>query len=178
MLASLACDLQTKQWAWETLRNPRRSIVVIDPLVELDLVLNTGSAFGLLQDAPWARTVLIVATLGALAYMAWLAWNMPTQQRHGFVGIALIAGGALGNLHDRLLRVGFDGRHGVVDFLKLNYPWGGSWPTFNVADVALLAGVVLLLLYLKHHGHTLDEGSWMPSSQHRVDGSPDANPTS
>ncbi|MBL4688015.1 MAG: signal peptidase II, partial [Nannocystaceae bacterium] len=72
-------------------------------------------------------------------------------RRYGFVAIALVAAGAAGNLHDRLVRADAAGRHGVVDFLKINYPWGGSWPTFNIADVVLLLGVGLLFFYIRNH---------------------------
>ena len=57
-----------------------------------------------------------------------------------------IAGGALGNGIDRLVRLSPRGGTGVVDFIKINYPWGGSWPTFNVADVLVAVGVAVLLL--------------------------------
>ena len=61
------------------------------------------------------------------------------------VALGLVCGGALGNLHDRLFRADEIGRHGVVDFIKVNYPWGGSWPTFNIADSALVVGTILLM---------------------------------
>ena len=65
--------------------------------------------------------------------------------------MALVAAGAAGNLHDRIVRTNDGGSHGVVDFLKINYPWGGSWPTFNIADLLLLVGVGLLFFYLRAH---------------------------
>lgn len=142
--SSLACDLSTKAWAWENLRRARKPLVVIDPLLELSFSFNTGAAFGFLVGVSWARTFFVGITVLALAYMAFLAWSMPTQKRLGFVAVAFVSAGAAGNLHDRLVRIDDVGRFGVVDFLKINYPWGGSWPTFNVADVLLLVGVAML----------------------------------
>jgi signal peptidase II len=59
----------------------------------------------------------------------------------------MILAGALGNLHDRFFRADELGRPGVVDFIKVHYPWGGSWPNFNVADALLVVGVALMLLW-------------------------------
>jgi signal peptidase II len=142
---SLACDLETKAWAWDNLRG-QASVSVIDPIFELAFAFNTGSAFSIVRDGAAFRTVFIVVAFAAVAWLVWLASKMPTQGRAGFVALGLVAAGALGNLHDRLFRIDELGRHGVVDFMKINYPWGGSWPIFNVADVLLLVGVGLLLL--------------------------------
>lgn len=142
---SLACDLQTKAWAWENLRG-KAAVSVIDPLFELAFAFNTGSAFSIVRDGAAFRVVFIVVALAAVGWLFWLASSMSTARRTGFVALGLVAAGALGNLHDRLFRVDELGRHGVVDFMKINYPWGGSWPVFNVADVLLLVGVGLLLV--------------------------------
>ena len=63
------------------------------------------------------------------------------ELRFQALALGVIAGGAIGNGLDRVLR------HGVVDFIKVNYPWGGSWPTFNVADALVFVGVAMLLVY-------------------------------
>jgi len=143
--SSLACDLQTKAWAWDNLRG-KDAVSVIDPLFELAFAFNTGSAFSIVRDGAAFRAVFVVVALAAVAWLLRLASTMPTARRTGFVALGLVAAGALGNLHDRLFRVDELGRHGVVDFMKINYPWGGSWPIFNVADVLLLVGVGLLLI--------------------------------
>jgi signal peptidase II len=142
---SLACDLQTKAWAWHNLRGGE-TVSVVDPLFELAFAFNTGSAFSIVREGEWARALFIVVAIAAVAWMIYAAATMSTARRVGFIGIGLIAAGTLGNLHDRLFRIDELGRHGVVDFMKINYPWGGHWPIFNVADVVLLAGVGLLLI--------------------------------
>lgn len=157
-LVVLAADLVTKAWAWDALRTGP-AIAVIDDWVYLEFGFNTGSAFSLLRDAEWARALFIVVTIAALLYMGKLAASLPTAWSSGFVAVALVSAGALGNLHDRLLRtmeVVGRVRHGVVDFLKIYYWPGRAWPTFNVADIALVVGVGLLLIYLAQHGDALD----------------------
>ncbi|MEM6990474.1 MAG: signal peptidase II [Myxococcota bacterium] len=151
---SLGADLWSKAWAWNTIKPPGKPVMVWEPHFEFSYSFNTGAAFGFLNRFGWAREFFIVVTLIAMAYMLWLALRMPTTRRYGFVAIALVASGAAGNLHDRLVRVDAGGRYGVVDFLKVNYPWGGSWPTFNIADVVLLVGVGLLFIYIRNHVET------------------------
>jgi signal peptidase II len=163
---TLAIDLWTKAWAWENLRRAR-PIMVIDPLLEFAFSFNLGAAFGFLNSASWSRVFFIVVTVLALVYMGWLALSLPTRHRYGFVAVGLIAAGAAGNLHDRLMRANDGGHYGVVDFIKINYPWGGSWPTFNVADMLLLFGVVTLLIFFRREADELagptDEATPEPS---------------
>lgn len=101
---SLALDLVTKAWAWENLQG-RPGIVVQPGVLVFDFAFNTGSAFGMLADADWARTFFIIVTSAALVYLARLAYTLPTRWGSAFVALGLIMGGAMGNLHDRLVRV-------------------------------------------------------------------------
>jgi len=154
----LALDLWTKQWAWDHLREGATEVVV-KGWVYLQFGFNTGSAFSMLEGVSWSRMLFIGITFLALAYMGFLARTLPTRFTSPYVAIALVASGALGNLHDRFVRtLMIDGveRHGVVDFIKVYYWKGKPWPTFNVADVTLVAGVVLLMLFLMRHGEVLD----------------------
>jgi signal peptidase II len=95
---------------------------------------NPGGAFGMFPDAPlffFIATVAIVA--GAIVW----GWRTPQLA----VPVGMIAGGGLGNLVDRLVRGPKLFRGEVVDFVYLSF-----WPTFNVADSAIVVGVCLLLL--------------------------------
>ncbi len=170
----LFIDLWSKAWVWNEIcqfeekfmrcarpgANSRR-VEVISGLFYLNFGFNTGAAFSLFRDDGWARTFFIVVTFLALGYMGWLALKMPSKRLYGFIAIGMIAGGAIGNLHDRfvrVLKVPWNGkmveRHGVVDFLQFYYPWNPDeyWPIFNVADMALVVGVGLLLIYMLRHG--------------------------
>jgi signal peptidase II len=116
------------------------SLVVLPSFFRLTHVQNPGAAFGLLSDSPaqWKIGVLISFSLAALAVVSILLWrNSHTLSTTG-VGLALIMGGALGNLWDRVL----NGR--VVDFLDF-YISGYHWPAFNVADSAIVVGAALLV---------------------------------
>jgi len=109
------------------------------------LVYNKGAAFSFLSDAPgWQTPLLIAFALVAIAIVGTLLVRSPGR-RLLCTGFALILGGALGNLIDRL-------RYGqVVDFLDFHAA-GWHWPAFNVADSAITLGAVLLVVegFLHH----------------------------
>lgn len=116
---------------------------VIPGLFRLTHVKNRGAAFGIFADSPSQLKigVLILLSVIALGIVLALLWrHQPNSSRTGF-GLALILGGAIGNLFDRLV-------HGsVVDFLDF-YLRGHHWPAFNIADSAIVAGAALLVLDL------------------------------
>src|SRR5437588_2762757 len=116
------------------------SVVVIPGFFRLTHVQNSGAAFGLLSDSPspWKVGVLILFSLAALLVVSALLWKNSHAVNSTAVGLALIMGGALGNLWDRLLT----GK--VVDFLDF-FVSGYHWPAFNIADSAIVIGAVLLV---------------------------------
>jgi signal peptidase II len=113
--------------------------------LNLVLVFNKGAAFSLLADAPgWQTPVLVAFALGAALIVSVLLVRSPGR-RMFCAGLALILGGALGNVIDRL-RFGH-----VVDFVDLHAA-GWHWPAFNVADSAITVGAALLILDgFRHH---------------------------
>jgi signal peptidase II len=123
------------------------SVVVIPSFFSLTRVHNYGAAFGLMNAAefPFKTVVLsIVATL-ALGALSWYGATLPAEQRLARLGLALIIGGAAGNLIDRL-RSGY-----VVDFVDLYWRNWHFW-AFNVADAAITVGVSLMILDLLQIG--------------------------
>ena len=119
------------------------SRTVVPGFFDLTRIHNTGAAFGLLQtlDFPFKTAVLILVASAALAGLAYYAATLPAVQRLSRAGLALVLGGAVGNLVDRAT-LGY-----VVDFVDLY--WGeGGWHfwAFNVADASITVGVSLLLL--------------------------------
>lgn len=112
-------------------RAPTSSIDVVGPWLTLEYAENRGVAFGLLAGiGPVLSWVIMLIVVGLLVHFA----QTKQPARWEVVGIGLVAGGAIGNLIDRL-RLGY-----VVDFIAV-----GRWPNFNVADSAITIGVTLLL---------------------------------
>jgi signal peptidase II len=133
----VVCDRITKALAAEHLV-PYES-VPIAPLFNLTLMHNTGAAFSLLGDAGgWQRWLFIALAIAlSIALIVWLV-RLPRADRMLAAALALIIGGALGNLWDRLA-FGY-----VVDFIDIYYGrW--HWPAFNVADSAITVGAVLFI---------------------------------
>lgn len=160
---TLALDLVTKAWAWEHLRN-RVGIEIIPGFLHLEFAFNTGSAFGFLADQSWARGFFIAMTVFVVGYMVHLLVTLPAAGRPQILGIGMVVAGALGNLHDRLVRSQFiwgegETRHGVVDFLVFFYWPGKRWPAFNVADVALLVGIGIFLLDLRRRARAAPDST-------------------
>lgn len=133
----IAADQYTKTWALQhlTLGVPRH---VVGP-VNLLLTYNTGAAFGL------GTGVTPIVEAAAVALIVWLLAASRRASRAASwpmaVGLGLLLGGAFANLGDRLFRHprGFPG--GVVDFIQA-VSW---WPIFNVADAAIVVGVIILV---------------------------------
>ena len=116
-----------------------RSVVVVDGYFDLRYSENTGVAFGMLQQLPGGRILLSLMALAALALVFhYLRRTDPSQVRL-HLALGLVAGGAVGNLVDRIIA----GR--VSDFIVWKYH-GHEWPAFNVADAALVVGVCLMAL--------------------------------
>lgn len=134
----LVLDQLTKLWALAVFQ-PYEVLPVL-PVFNLTLVFNTGAAFSFLSDAGgWQRWFFIgLASLVSIGLLLWLT-RLRQHERLTGVALAMILGGALGNLLDRV-RLGK-----VVDFLDFYWEqW--HWPVFNVADSAITIGVVLMLL--------------------------------
>ena len=113
--------------------------LVLAPYFNLVLVYNKGAAFSFLSDAPgWQTPLLVGFALVAIAVVAYLLVRSPGRWILS-AGLALILGGALGNVIDRL-RFG-----AVVDFVDA-HAWGWHWYVFNLADAAIVCGVVALVM--------------------------------
>lgn len=146
-LLGSGCDLHSKLWIEETLRGaPGQALTVIDPWLEFVLAYNRGTAFSLVHDLGIVRMVLGVFAIVLVVGLLVTVMRAQRATRLEIVALGLIAGGALGNGLDRLLRQAPGGGTGVVDFIRIHYPWGGSWPAFNVADALLAVGGALLLV--------------------------------
>ena len=117
------------------------SINVIPGMLDITHATNSGAAFGILNgvEFPYKAAVMVLVALVALAAVGIYALSLPAHQRVARVGLALILGGAFGNLIDRAA-VGH-----VLDFVDAYWHDYHFW-AFNVADSAISVGVVLMLL--------------------------------
>ena len=117
------------------------SVSVIPGFFDLTHVRNTGAAFGMLNSVefPYKPAVMVLVALIALGAVASYALTLPSTQQIARYGLALILGGAVGNLIDRAT-VGY-----VIDFVDVYWRGVHFW-AFNVADSAITVGVVLMLV--------------------------------
>src|SRR5262245_4635254 len=118
-----------------------QQVNVIGDYVRLTYIHNPGAAFGI-HLGPYSRFIFLVLSLVALAALAGMYWVTPAKDKIRLSSIALICGGAIGNLLDRIRS-----SQGVVDFMDVGV---GQlrWPVFNVADVAVTTGAIFLALSL------------------------------
>jgi signal peptidase II len=132
-------DQITKSWISQTLT--LYESVAIFSFFNFTLVHNTGAAFSFLAEAGgWQRWLLTgLALIVSVIIVVWLSRLKTVEHRWLAIALALVLGGAIGNLIDRII-YGY-----VIDFLDLYYKmW--HWPAFNVADSAISIGAVMLLI--------------------------------
>jgi signal peptidase II len=128
-------------------RIPSDTIAMVDDVFELEYAENCGAAFGLLRQAPTIvrRVVFGIAAIAATCVLMWL-FVRGRGGRYFAISVPLVISGAIGNFFDRFL-YGY-----VVDFIHFHYEHPILWmdrfdyPTFNVADIAITIGVILLLI--------------------------------
>lgn len=137
----VVADAFTKLLAVDRLMPVHTPHPVIGEWLRWTLVYNPGAAFGL-HLGPWSRWIFVVLTFVALGVL----WNMyrtsVPEARLKVLALSSIAGGAIGNLVDRLRS-----SRGVVDFIDVGVgTW--RWPTFNIADIAVSCGAIALAIVL------------------------------
>jgi signal peptidase II len=139
MILTIILDFITKMIAEDMLL--RTPISVVGTWVQLRLVHNQGAAFGL-HVGPYSRWVFFVIALVAVFVLARMSRDAPAGDRFRQWALGFVAGGAAGNMIDRIRSA-----RGVVDFIDVGV---GTyrWPTFNVADIAVSCGAVVLAISL------------------------------
>ena len=157
ILAALAAVIVgLDQWTkWLTVThipstNGSAVVKAIPGFFHITHIKNTGAAWSMLEGQTW---LFVLVTAVFFVILGVLIWKKVLQKRFELVCLAMIAGGALGNLIDRL-RLGY-----VVDMLHFQF-WP-SYPTFNVADMCIVCGAILgavyyVLIYEKHDGRKPD----------------------
>jgi signal peptidase II len=140
-LTACAADQAVKLWLLNVFDLANRGIVRLTPFLDLVLTWNTGISYGLFpQESDFGRYVLLGLKAGAVAVL-WI-WLARAEQRLTALALGLIIGGAFGNAIDRLA-------HGAVaDFVLFHVTtptFSFTWYVFNLADAAIVAGVIGLL---------------------------------
>ena len=141
LLLAVAADQITKWWARSALADGR-SIALVGRFLRLELVRNPGAAFSVGSGRTWMFTVLAVVILGAMAWLYRRSADTATR-----ASIALLAGGAVGNLIDRLFQPPSFGQGHVIDFIGY-----GDWFVGNVADIWIVVAAAALVLSLAREG--------------------------
>lgn len=141
--AAITCalDQAAKLWLIYVFDLPAKGTVAVMPLVSFVMTWNRGISYGWFQqDGPFGQWALVALKVVAIALL-WI-WLARAGNRLTALSLGLIVGGALGNGIDRLI-------HGAVaDFVLLHIEtatWSFNWYVFNLADVAIVAGVAGLL---------------------------------
>lgn len=130
----IVVDQATKFWADRTLTG-RAPVPVLGDVIQFRLLRNGGAAFSMGENSTWIFTIITAAAV------VWLFWYVTRPQpMWRLVGCALLLGGAITHLGDRLFRAPGFGRGHVVDFIDYN-----GWFVGNVADIALVGGAIWLV---------------------------------
>lgn len=140
-IVALIADQASKLWLLHIFEIGRRGAVSVTPFFDLVLAWNTGISYGWFQStSEFGQWVLLAIKVLAVILLA--VWMSRSQSRLAVIGLGLIIGGAIGNAIDRVLY------GAVVDFALLHVEIAGktyNWYVFNLADVAIVAGVIGLL---------------------------------
>lgn len=155
IVLSLILDQATKIWVYNNIAFNSGEIEVIPGFFSLVHAQNPGAAFGILRDSPYRHYLFFGFTLIAFGIIVDLFRKLPENERFITTTLALILSGAIGNAIDRLhkgtvtdfLRVYTDNPSLKAWLVKLPPLYSNEWPTFNIADSALVVGVCLFLAH-------------------------------
>lgn len=154
----LVLDQLTKSWVVNNLQVNESiyPIPALRGLFSITYLTNTGVAFGLFKESGTFFIFLVGIVIAVLLYMF---VNLETNQRLARIALAMAVSGAVGNLFDRL-RVGY-----VVDFIDFRFV-----PVFNIADFAVVFGIVLLMISMWYEGRGEDAPVSQPQELESSDG--------
>jgi len=142
IIIGVLIDRITKVWALKTIRSGN-DIVIIKDFFSIQYLENRGAAFGIFQG----KTLLLsIVTLIVILAMIYYLIKYREIYKLTRISLALIIGGALGNLYDRIIY------KYVVDFIMLHYKDIYYFPTFNIADILVVVGTIALAISILREG--------------------------
>ncbi|AGK97720.1 signal peptidase II [Clostridium pasteurianum] len=131
-------DRFSKIWALKTLKD-NNDVVIIKNIFSLSYLENRGAAWGIFQGK---TNFLLVITIFVIIGIIYFIFKYKPKNKLIRISLSFIIGGAIGNMYDRLVN------KYVVDFIYFHYKDVYSFPTFNVADMSVVVGTILLALCL------------------------------
>ena len=132
---------QWTKWLAETKLSFHEPVAVIEPFLNWTLAYNYGAAFSLLADAGgWQKWFFSGLAFVMSVFLIIYLLKVPRQAKLLSMGLALVLGGAIGNLIDRLL----NGK--VTDFIHVHYADVWHYPIFNIADIGICIGIALIVI--------------------------------
>ncbi len=159
LLIVFPLDQATKHWIVSKVHYAER-IEIIPGLFDITHVRNGGGAFSFFADGPLEQRMVffVGTTLVAIVLLVVFFRKLEAREVLAATALGVVLGGALGNLTDRL-------RYGeVVDFIDVHLFGGYTWPTFNVADSAIVIGVILLIAEIFLAEEDEPDGSGNPAT--------------
>lgn len=143
----MAADQGTKLWVRASLAFGEQ-VSVIDGFLNVVHTMNRGIAFGFLSNSyhPYKTLILSFGALVAVVVFSWFAAHYGGRRRAVSLAVALLIGGTLGNLIDRM------SYGGVIDFADFHYMHSYHWPAFNVADAAVSTATLIILVRIVRIG--------------------------
>ena len=161
VIAAIAADQITKFLAVKYLAPAGEPVSVIEGIFRFSYVENKGAAFGMLDNHRWIFMVISTVAIVAIVYYACI-WKGRPKNMWVRVALALITGGGIGNMIDRV-RLGY-----VIDFLDF-CAFPNIWPwVFNVADAFVCVGAAIIIVYLI--AELISESRKKPQTQNSSDG--------
>ena len=146
---------QVTKFIVERSMRPYDPIPVWGDAFRLTFIYNRGAAFGL-HLGDWSRWIFTGLAIAAVAVLFMMYRNTPWKDKLRLLAIASVTGGAIGNVIDRVRS-----SRGVVDFLDMDFPdlWMGEfrWPVFNVADIAVTLGALMLAASLWREERAMEQ---------------------
>ncbi len=175
----IVIDQATKIWVTQNIPYGRGEIVLISDFLSLVHARNSGAAMGMLDSFEYRMHVFAVFTVVALVVLLQMLWQLPDDDRFQAVGLGMITSGAIGNAIDRVHK------QSVTDFIRVytEHPdlkaWllenfrTHEWPSFNVADAAIVVGLGMFVIQWLFLERDLDVEADPPNSLLEVDGVPE-----
>lgn len=152
VVITIIVDLVSKTFVFNWLmKTPAQGISIINNWLSLNLHINRGAVWGVGGGSPILLIAITAVIIPIVIYLAYSSQKI-SKSLIPILGFGMLLGGALGNLYDRVfteikLNAYPHSFHGVRDFIDVQIPGVYNWPVFNVADIAIVLGVIIFAFW-------------------------------